>query len=122
MTLEENICDFAGLQQAYLAFKSDELRTKEHILLPGLTNFTTDQLFFVQYAQVWCEISSREGYQKSLVDSHAPGRFRANGVVSNSPQYARAFNCKPGRLMNPIEKCNLWSSANIDLTQTLTSK
>ena len=29
----------------------------------------------VQYAQVWCEISNKEGYRKALLDSHAPGKF-----------------------------------------------
>lgn len=82
------------------------------MLLPGLGAFTADQLFFVQYAQVWCEISNREGYHKSLLDSHAPGRFRANGVVSNSPQYAKAFGCQIGQPMNPAEKCDLWSGVH----------
>lgn len=47
----ENICDFSGFQQAYYAFqlnKSDE----DDVLLPGLTNLSPEQIFFLQYAQV----------------------------------------------------------------------
>ena len=29
-------------------------------------------------------------------DPHSPGEWRTNGPLSNMPQFAAAFNCKPG--------------------------
>lgn len=69
----ENICDFSGFQQAYLAYQHNK-DEDDDVLLPGLTELSPEKLFFVQYAQVWCEISGKEGYRKALLDSHAPGR------------------------------------------------
>ncbi|RWS30738.1 Membrane metallo-endopeptidase-like 1 [Leptotrombidium deliense] len=107
-TLEENICDYAGLQQAFTAYQTS--KRDHNVLLPGLTKYTPDQLFFVQYAQIWCEIANEDGHRKSLHDSHAPGKFRANGVMVNTEQYASAFSCKLNSAMNPENKCKLWSA------------
>lgn len=107
LTLEENICDFAGFQQAYRAFINSGY--KSNVRLPGMTSFTSDQLFFIQYAQVWCEIANDDGHKKSITDTHSPGRFRANGVLVNSKQFGDAFNCEPNSPMNPVDKCRLWS-------------
>ncbi|CAG2168038.1 unnamed protein product [Oppiella nova] len=107
-TLEENICDFAGLQQSYTAYKLNKDNT--FVQLPGLTNYTSDQLFFIQYAQIWCEVVSLEGHRRSLLDDHSPGRYRANGVLVNSEQFSKAFLCPKDSVMNPSAKCGLWNS------------
>lgn len=80
-TLEENICDFASFQTAYSIFRSlvEEDSVEELLPLPGLGAYSTEQVFFIRYAQLWCEVATREGHLKSLQDNHSPGRFRANG-------------------------------------------
>jgi hypothetical protein len=35
----------------------------------------------------------------ALTDPDAPEEYRINGVVSNMPEFARAFDCKPGQSM-----------------------
>lgn len=77
-TLEENICDFASFQTAYSLFRS--LKKEEELLtLPGLSAYSPEAIFFIRYGQLWCEVASKEGHLKSLLDNHSPGRFRANG-------------------------------------------
>lgn len=51
----ENIADNGGLKQAYRAYKKYEAtHGEEKMRLPGL-NLTNDQLFFLNYAQVWID-------------------------------------------------------------------
>jgi predicted metalloendopeptidase len=34
--------------------------------------------------------------QRIMTDPHSPGACRANGTLSNMPEFAQAFSCKPG--------------------------
>ena len=38
----------------------------------------------------------------------APGKYRINGIVSNLPEFARAFRCKPGQKLAPAKQCIVW--------------
>merc|ERR1719341_604660 len=60
-TLGENIADNGGLKAAFRAFTSlePEQRTWTRGGLPGL-NLTDNQLFFLSFAQVWCDLSTPE--------------------------------------------------------------
>ena len=75
-------------------------------MVPGLSN---DQLFFVGFAQSWCELITPE-YSRLLagIDYHSPGKFRVRGTVSQSPEFAKAFACAEGTPMNPATKCEVW--------------
>ena len=45
--------------------------------LPGLQNLTHDQLFFLNFAQVWCGNTRPEALRSKLKATvHAPGEFR----------------------------------------------
>lgn len=108
MTQGENIADNGGLKQAYRAYKKWVSREGEELLLPGL-NLTHDQLFFLNYAQIWCgSMRPEEALNKIRSSVHSPGPIRVLGPLSNSFDFAKAYNCPPGSRMNPVNKCSVW--------------
>jgi predicted metalloendopeptidase len=107
LTMDENVCDFVGFQKAFQAFQSLH---QPDVRLPGLTEYSPFQVFFIQYAQVWCEVTEpSKNKPEPHTDSHSPGKFRTNGVIVNSPQFGSLFGCPSGSPMNPETKCHLWS-------------
>lgn len=104
----KNIADNGGLKQAYRAYKKWVSREGEELLLPGL-NLTHDQLFFLNYAQIWCgSMRPEEALNKIRSSVHSPGPIRVLGPLSNSFDFAKAYNCPPGSRMNPVNKCSVW--------------
>ncbi|CAN7986986.1 unnamed protein product, partial [Ixodes hexagonus] len=107
-TQGENIADNGGVKQAFRAYKRREERSGPEPQLPGL-NLTHDQLFFLTYAQIWCGTMRPEHAINTIrTGAHSPGRFRVIGVLSNSADFARAYNCPRGSPMNPQHKCVVW--------------
>ena len=105
LTLGENTADNGGVRLAYMALQ-DSLAGKQPAPVDG---FTADQRFFLGFAQVWCENQTGESRrQRALVDPHSPGQFRVNGVVSNLPEFRKAFGCKEGQPMAPVQSCRVW--------------
>jgi endothelin-converting enzyme/putative endopeptidase len=39
---------------------------------------------------------------------HSPDQLRINGVVSNMPEFQKAFNCKKGQPMVRDNRCHVW--------------
>ena len=107
LTLGENIADLGGIKETYGAYKAWEA---EHGApaspVPGLTN---DQLFFVGFAQSWCELSTPERARMLVtVDPHSPARFRVRGPLVSFEAFAEVFSCAPGTPMNPETRCEVW--------------
>jgi len=94
LTLGENIADYGGVLTAFDALQ----RALERDGRPGLIEgFTPEQRFFLGYAQSWRTHSRPESLKSRLtVDPHAPEEWRDNGPLSNDPEFAKAFGCKPG--------------------------
>ncbi|HEX8904952.1 MAG TPA: M13 family metallopeptidase [Longimicrobiaceae bacterium] len=93
LTLGENIADLGGVTLSYYALQRS-LRGKPRTLIDGLT---PEQRFFISWAQNWRD-NSTEARLRTMVrtDPHSPSRFRAIGPLSNMPEFARAFGCRPG--------------------------
>ncbi|XP_013143777.1 PREDICTED: endothelin-converting enzyme 1-like isoform X1 [Papilio polytes] len=108
-TQGENIADNGGVKQAFHAYlKWLKTHGSEDETLPGL-NHTHTQLFFLNFAQVWCGAMRPEAMRNKLKTAvHSPGRFRVIGTLSNSQDFANEFNCPPGSPMNPKHKCSVW--------------
>ncbi|EFX63907.1 hypothetical protein DAPPUDRAFT_267439 [Daphnia pulex] len=59
--------------------------------------------------RIWCKVLNGDGYEKYTQEAHSPGKYRANGVLQNSPTFSQFFNCRLDSPMNPANKCQLWS-------------
>ncbi|KAK0166542.1 hypothetical protein PV328_004952 [Microctonus aethiopoides] len=107
-TLGENIADNGGLKAAYHAYLNSPKTHQDKMPLPGL-KLTHRQLFFVNFAQVWCSAITPEAIGLQIEkDSHCPPKYRVIGPLSNFPEFAAEFNCPKGSGMNPIDKCEVW--------------
>ena len=97
----ENICDSGGLKAAYRAFKNVEKKEKKETRLSEFPHLSSDQLFFLSYAQIWCS------YDKNIdkyVTTHPEDEYRITVLLNNNPKFFDAFNCpKPDK-----EFCSIW--------------
>ena len=104
-TLSENIADLGGLILAYIAWK-DEIKGQSSEPIDGLTPV---QRFFVGYGQSWCTNTREKTRQlQATADPHSPEEYRANGAVSNLPEFQQAFHCKAGSPMVRKDQCRVW--------------
>ncbi|CAN9511474.1 unnamed protein product [Ophioblennius macclurei] len=107
-TLGENIADNGGIRQAYQAYRDYVKEHGEEPPLPGI-DLSHDQLFFLNFAQVWCGTHRPEQAVNSIkVDVHSPGKFRVLGSLQNFPEFAKAFNCNKSSYMVPDNICRVW--------------
>jgi len=105
LTSGEDVADLGGTLLAYMAWKK---ATAGETLKPA-DGFTPDQRFFVGMAQWACENTRPENLRlQALTDPHSPGVARINGVVSNMPEFAKAFSCKSGQPMVRAKACKVW--------------
>jgi putative endopeptidase len=94
LTLGENLADLGGLSVSYAALEK-ALAAKGRP--PNIDGFTPEQRFFLAWAQIWRANTTPEAVRLRInTDPHAPGEWRTNGPISNMPQFAAAFGCKPG--------------------------
>jgi len=42
-------------------------------------------------------------------DTHSPDSARVNGVLRNSKDFAKIWNCEEGTHMNPKTKCEIFT-------------
>jgi putative endopeptidase len=105
LTSGEDVADLGGTMLAYMAWKK---QTEAQTLAP-VDGFTPDQRFFIGVAQWACENSRPENLRVSATtDPHSAGFARINGVVSNMPEFQRAFGCKTGQPMVHEPSCKVW--------------
>lgn len=108
LTLGENLADFGGMVTAYDALERALDRTGKREVIDG---YTPEQRFFIAYAQSWRTHTRPEQLRTRVkTDPHAPSEWRTNGPLSNMPQFAEAFHCKPGDpMVRPTDKIpHIW--------------
>jgi endothelin-converting enzyme/putative endopeptidase len=107
LTSGEDIADLGGAIIAWMAWKE---ATKD-MKLASLDGLTPEQRFFVGLAQWACENQRPENLRvKAATDPHSPAKYRINGVVTNMPEFAEAFQCKDGSALKkkPQDICRIW--------------
>ncbi len=107
LTLGENTADNGGLRLAYSALMAtlaqDPAAAKE------IDGYTPAQRYFLAFGQVWCQdVREEAARNRALTDPHSPGMWRVNGSVQNFDEFGKAFNCKKGAPMYPVNSCRVW--------------
>jgi predicted metalloendopeptidase len=107
LTLGENTADNGGLRIAYMALMkslADSGKPTEKI-----DGFTPEQRLFIGWGQIWCQ-NQTDQMARLLAQNneHSPGKYRANGVVENMPEFQKAWGCTAGQPMVRANACHVW--------------
>jgi putative endopeptidase len=106
LTLGENIADLGGVKLAFQAYRAMRAGATDTTVAGG---FTEDQQFFLAQGQAWCGKMRDEAMRLMVqVNPHSPPRFRVNGPLADTPEFAEAFKCAPGTPMRPAKACSVW--------------
>jgi putative endopeptidase len=106
LTAGENIADIGGIKLALAAYRQMRSSAAETDIADG---FTEDQQFFLSFGQTWCA-KMRPEIESMLVtvDPHSPPKWRVNGTLAATPDFAKAFRCKVGAKLRPKNACVVW--------------
>jgi endothelin-converting enzyme/putative endopeptidase len=108
LTTGENLADLGGIKLAYTAYEAARAAKGKPEPRPA-GSFTDDQLFFLGTAQAWCSKRRPElEAQRLITDPHSTPKYRIQGPLSNIPEFAAAFQCKPGSKMVRQNACVVW--------------
>ncbi|MBA3546587.1 MAG: M13 family metallopeptidase, partial [Nannocystis sp.] len=106
LTLGENIADFGGIKAAYAGFKTWQRGKDDQPLIQGLSS---DQLFFLGFAQGWCSHETDESQRlRATVDPHSPPKERVNVPLTHFPGFWDAWQCQAGTPMHSANACEVW--------------
>ena len=105
LTLGENTADNGGLRIALMAY----LARNASRPAPTLDGFTPEQRVFLGWGQVWCQnVRPERARMLAQINPHSPGHDRVNGVVSNMPEFQKAFACQADTPMVRKNQCRVW--------------
>jgi len=108
-TQGENIADNGGIRSAYYAYQQWTKLNGPEEPLPGLANYTANQMFWISVGQTWCSVNTpQEMVIRIHTAAHSPSEFRVNGPLSNMEEFASDWNCRVDAEMNPTKKCRVW--------------
>ena len=107
LTLGENTADNGGLRIAQMALLASMGRDSH---IPAkLDGYTPEQRAFLGWGQIWCQNQTDQiARLLAQTNEHSPGKYRVNGVVSNMPEFQKAWGCKPGQPMVRENACHVW--------------
>jgi putative endopeptidase len=107
LTLGENTADNGGLRIAHMAL--EDTIAKSGKPPQKIDGYTPQQRLFLGWGQIWCQnLTDQMARLLALNNEHSPGKYRVNGVVSNMPEFQKAWGCKAGQPMAPQNACHVW--------------
>ena len=110
LTLKENLADYLGITFAFRAYQSYVAHNGEESRLPGLEQFSPEQIFFISFATSFCTKYANDKILDITMkhDEHTVAPYRVIGALSNLHAFSAHFKCRPRNSpMNPFEKCTL---------------
>ena len=109
LTQGEDTADNGGIHLALMALEQDLARQNQTLETKGDDGLTNEQRFFIAYGDSWCEQIRPEAMRTIiLTNPHSMPKYRVNNVVSNMPEFAKAFSCKSGKPMVHTTQCRVW--------------
>lgn len=108
-TLHDNIADSIGVTEAFRAYQSYVTLNGAESRLPGLEQYSPEQIFFISLASILCtKYTSMETLRRILqYDEHTVAPYRVIGALSNSEDFSKHFKCPVNSRMNPVDKCSV---------------
>ncbi|CAF3952981.1 unnamed protein product, partial [Rotaria sp. Silwood1] len=109
-TQDEDIADNGGLKAAFYAYQN-WIKNNVNIdkKLPGLTQYSNEQMFFIHFGYTWCtRLSVSHIFNRLITDVHSLAHFRVIGSTSNFDEFDQVFGCKPGQRNSRVKKCIAW--------------
>lgn len=101
--------DNGGVRESYQAYENFVKKNGQEPLVPYLTEYSAEQIFYIAYANVWCGQKRPASLKKQInYDPHSPARYRVNIPLSNADTFAKAFNCPANSKMNTKDRCIVW--------------
>ena len=113
LTLGENTADNGGMRIAFQALE-EVLASQGAAAEPGYVDgkrdgYTPQQRFFISFGQLWCQNQTEQSARVlAKTDPHSSGEWRAKGTVQNFDEFGKAFGCKAGQPMMPVNACRVW--------------
>src|SRR5439155_5127331 len=106
LTSGEDVADLGGTLLAYIAWKGAVASQK----LDPMDGFTPDQRLFIGFGQWACENQRPENLRaNAITNPHSPGKYRIHGIVSNMPEFQRAFNGgERSPMVRGSKACKVW--------------
>ena len=109
LTQGEDTADNGGLHLAFMALQESLARQGKDLDTKEADGLTPRQRFFLSYAFSWCDIYRPELLRTLvLTDPHSYPKYRVNNVVSNMPEFWKAFGCHADQKMVRTKACRIW--------------
>jgi putative endopeptidase len=113
LTLGENTADNGGIRIAFQAL--EEVLAKQgaaaepDYVYGKRDGYTAQQRFFITFGQLWCQNQTEQSARVlAKTDPHSSGEWRSKGTVQNFDEFGKAFGCKTGQPMMPVNSCRVW--------------
>jgi len=116
LTLGENTADNGGVRVAMRALHNTQAAEgksgnggSQEDSTKTINGFSPEQRLFIGYGQIWCENQTEAALRQQVqTNPHSPGRYRVDGVMQNSEDFAKAFSCHAGQKMVSEKPCRVW--------------